>query len=59
MDARTSQAQFADELDRLVHRYRLEGALTYHEVIGVLELKKQVLVLELVNQANAKNPDPE
>lgn len=37
---------FCDELDRLVHRFRMEYDLTYGEVVAALEFKKFTMMME-------------
>lgn len=42
--------QFADELDRLVERFRAEYDLSYGEVVGALQMKIHLLCVEAENQ---------
>lgn len=37
---------FADDLDKLVERYRLEFEMTYAQVVGVLQMKSHLLCNE-------------
>lgn len=51
MDSSEQCGHLGAELDRLVDRFRAEYDMTYMEVIGVLEMKKQLLVLEAIEKA--------
>jgi len=39
-------AAFADELDRMIHRFSKEFDLSYAVVVGVLQMKVQMLCAE-------------
>jgi hypothetical protein len=38
--------QFANELDKLVHRFRQEWELEYAQMVGVLTMKAFILMFE-------------
>jgi hypothetical protein len=46
MDRRLQVTQFANEIDRLVDRFRSEYDLTYAEAVGVLTMKTHLLCAE-------------
>jgi hypothetical protein len=46
MSEREQAKAFAEDLDRLVNRYRDEFELTYGSVVGVLFIKASLLSLE-------------
>jgi len=43
MDEKEQIDNFADDLDRLVNRYRIEYDLNYAAVVGVLAMKMHLL----------------
>ena len=42
--------QLADELDKLIHRFKLEYDLEYAQVVGVLTMKAHLLMNEAENE---------
>lgn len=46
---------FADELDRLVERFRQEFEIPYTSVCGVLMLKTHLLFQEAINLKNERD----
>lgn len=55
MDANLQAGHLGGELDKLIERFRDEYDLPYMTVIGVLETKKQLLILEAIEIAKEKN----
>lgn len=48
----------ADELDKLVERFRQEYEVTYASVVGVLHMKALLLCLESKQQPPPPSPQP-
>lgn len=55
MDAAKQAGHLGGELDKLIERFRDEYDLPYMTVVGVLETKKQLLILEAIDIAKKKN----
>ncbi len=55
MDDKQQIFAFADDIDRLVERYRSEFDMTYAAVVGVLFMKSQLLC----GEAGEKDDDEE
>lgn len=47
MSAKEQTDHFANELDKLVDRFRSEYEMSYAQVVGVLEMKKWLLCSEV------------
>jgi hypothetical protein len=52
MDGREQIEAFAEDLDRLIERYRSEFDLTYAAVVGALTIKSHILCTEAAEQAD-------
>lgn len=51
MDANEQVQHFADELDKLVNRFRSEYDLSYAATVGTLQMKVHLLCMEAEEQS--------
>jgi len=55
--AKSSVDHFADELDRLVQRFRFEYSLSYAEAVGCLMMRAHTLMVEADELAQEEGED--
>lgn len=57
MTDKQQTASFADELDKLIERFRSEYDMSYAQVVGVLEFKKWLLCSEVSEESEENDEE--